>query len=80
MHISCNPADVLSRGINPSDLVQLDIWWKGPPWLQHSPDVWPKRPDINYDRELRELHPAVLVMHPSEKEIGIKFSSYTRLL
>ena len=60
--------------------MQLDIWWKGPPWLQHSPDVWPKRPDINYDCELPELRPAVLVMHPSEEEIGIKFSSYTCLL
>ena len=74
MHPSCNLADVLSRGIKPSDLVQLDIWWKGPPWLQHSPDVWPKRPDINYDRELPELCPAVLVMHPLEEDIGIKLS------
>ena len=28
VHTSCNPADVLSRGMKPSDLVQLDIWWK----------------------------------------------------
>ena len=42
--------------------------------MQHSTDVWPKRPDINYDRELPELCPAVLVMHPLEEDIGIKFS------
>ena len=46
----------------------------------HSPDVWPKQPDINYDHELPELRPAVLVIHPSEEEFGIQFSSYTRLL
>ena len=48
--------------------------------MQHSPDIWPKRPDINYDRELPELRPTVLVMHPSEDEFGLKFSSYSRLL
>ena len=80
VHTSCNPADLLSRGVKPSDLVHSDIWWKGPPWLQHSPDIWPKRPDINYDRELPELRPTVLVMHPSEDEFGLKFSSYSRLL
>ena len=57
-----------------------DIWWKGPPWLQHSPDIWPKRPDINYDCELPELRPTLLVMHPSEDEFGLKFSSYSRFL
>ena len=80
MHTSCNPADLLSRGVKPSDLVHSDIWWKGPPWLQHSPDIWPKRPDINYDRELPELRPTVLAMHPSEDEFRLKFSSYSRLL
>ena len=80
VHTSCNPADLLSRGVKPSDLVHSDIWWKGLPWLQHSPDIWPKRPDINYNRELPELRPTVLVMHPSEDEFGLKFSSYSRLL
>ena len=80
VHTSCNPTDLLSQGVKPSDLVRSNIWWNGPPWLQHSPVIWPKRPDINYDHELPELRPTVLVMHPSEDEFGLKLSSYSHLL
>ncbi|XP_075152046.1 uncharacterized protein LOC142226066 [Haematobia irritans] len=37
-----NPADLASRGIYPSDLVQNNLWWKGPSWLQDQSDHWPK--------------------------------------
>lgn len=33
-----NPADVISRGINPSQLRDLRLWWQGPEWLQQ-PEV-----------------------------------------
>ncbi|XP_018374003.1 PREDICTED: uncharacterized protein LOC108768168 [Trachymyrmex cornetzi] len=34
-HISSqdNPADPLSRGVMPNDIIDLQIWWAGPPWL-----------------------------------------------
>ena len=28
-----NPADPASRGINPGEIYQHDIWWNGPKWL-----------------------------------------------
>ncbi|XP_011882885.1 PREDICTED: uncharacterized protein LOC105570364 [Vollenhovia emeryi] len=37
-----NPADVLSRGIDPRDLPRAEMWWSGPTWLAASPD---KRPN-----------------------------------
>ncbi|XP_055614772.1 uncharacterized protein LOC129761093 [Toxorhynchites rutilus septentrionalis] len=38
-HVSgtSNPADPLSRGVNPIDLKQLPIWWNGPNWLSLPP-------------------------------------------
>lgn len=29
-----NPADLASRGVNPAELKDKEIWWKGPKWLQ----------------------------------------------
>ncbi|XP_018396287.1 PREDICTED: uncharacterized protein LOC108774634 [Cyphomyrmex costatus] len=33
-----NPADCASRGLNPNVFKKHDLWWKGPPWLQNSPE------------------------------------------
>lgn len=39
-----NPADLASRGINPSKLVKSRLWWNGPQWLEFSQEEWPKQP------------------------------------
>lgn len=31
-----NPADLISRGITPSDLKQSSLWWEGPEWLSQN--------------------------------------------
>ena len=36
-----NPADCASRGLFPQQLKGHDLWWKGPPWLQHDSQHWP---------------------------------------
>ena len=36
-----NPADDISRGLNPLDLLQCKRWWNGPKWLSLTPDCWP---------------------------------------
>ncbi|XP_033225965.1 uncharacterized protein LOC117178650 [Belonocnema kinseyi] len=42
-HVSSsdNPADIISRGINPAGLLTSDLWWHGPAWLSRDPDNWP---------------------------------------
>ena len=42
-----NPADMVSRGVLPSDLLQNQLWWKGLPWLVSALTHWPRRPDID---------------------------------
>ncbi|XP_055918520.1 uncharacterized protein LOC129950616 [Eupeodes corollae] len=36
-----NPADCASRGVEPSKLLQLHIWWRGPDWLSIDFNLWP---------------------------------------
>lgn len=51
-----NPADLASRGILPNQLVNNGFWFRGPSFLQKSPDTWPK-PLINLEETLPELKP-----------------------
>ncbi|XP_018392650.1 PREDICTED: uncharacterized protein LOC108771786 [Cyphomyrmex costatus] len=37
-----NPADLLSRGLDPRDLPEATTWWHGPTFLQHNSDLWPE--------------------------------------
>ena len=41
-HVSSsdNPADLISRGVRPQDLVEKHLWWHGPSWLGSSTDRW----------------------------------------
>lgn len=36
-----NPADLLSRGVNPSILGKSTLWWHGPEWLSMAENCWP---------------------------------------
>ena len=75
-----NPADLVSRGVHPKDLLQTEIWWKGPPWLSEQPGCWPQSPDMNPVRELPDIKHKVLITKLTKEEFGTNFSSITRLL
>ncbi|XP_053946180.1 uncharacterized protein LOC128855352 [Anastrepha ludens] len=38
-----NPADIASRGIFPSQLAGLSLWWRGPSWLNRHSSTWPEQ-------------------------------------
>ncbi|XP_055634174.1 uncharacterized protein LOC129774459 [Toxorhynchites rutilus septentrionalis] len=40
-----NPADLISRGISPEDIIENKVWWHGPAWLEKGPDYWPTFPE-----------------------------------
>ena len=39
-----NPADIPSRSCNGVELPNKCLWWKGPDFLQNSPETWPDMP------------------------------------
>ncbi|CAB4014713.1 Hypothetical predicted protein [Paramuricea clavata] len=43
-----NIADLPSRGCSAEELVRNHSWWKGPEFLNHSPEYWPQEPQQSY--------------------------------
>ncbi|XP_055711546.1 uncharacterized protein LOC129806797 [Phlebotomus papatasi] len=41
---SDNPADCVSRGISPEELMAHQLWWHGPQWLLREEENWPANP------------------------------------
>ncbi|XP_067634925.1 uncharacterized protein [Eurosta solidaginis] len=40
-----NPADPISRGVSMDELINSELWWKGPEFLRLPEAMWPKTPD-----------------------------------
>ncbi|KAM0724699.1 Pro-Pol polyprotein [Formica fusca] len=76
-----NPADLLSRGINPEKLETMQIWWKGPAFLHHNTAMLPYECK-NATEELPEARVSKsLAYHAVSQGSTIieRFSSFTRL-
>lgn len=76
-----NPADLLSRGLTPNNLIASSLWWQAPQWLHEDKCHWPKV-ITNCEGELPELkQKSVSVLTVSEyDEFPFKrFSSLARL-
>ena len=62
-----NPADTLSRGINPYDLIEAERWWNGPEFLKWDEEYWPPSVFPRLDNDLpeqRKIRVAVSTFHP----------------
>ncbi len=53
-----NPADFATRGVLPTTLLDLKIWWHGPDWLMCHQASWPKfhqTPDTTIKRAISKI-------------------------
>lgn len=75
-----NPADCVSRGISPNELINHPLWWTGPKWLKNEDfkDNTSKE-DICTELEIRKVTSLVICV---DKQDGIldNYSSLTRLI
>ncbi|XP_018368805.1 PREDICTED: uncharacterized protein LOC108764898 [Trachymyrmex cornetzi] len=76
-----NPADMLSRGMDPRELPYSEIWWSGPSWLQASPDQWSQ--EFIMERqdglEERSRERVLVTIHEEGCNLLDKFSSLSKL-
>lgn len=72
-----NPADIISRGVEPSKIVNHSMWWTGPIWLS-SKDLWPKQPNIPTTTDEIRICATATVIH--QNDILHSFSSLTKLI
>ncbi|ODM88130.1 hypothetical protein Ocin01_18552 [Orchesella cincta] len=73
-----NPADLLSRGVPASQLVDSTFWWNGPEWLNssHVPVFIPSSRTDEVDMEERKVF---LLVHNSIFEVTDRSSSLSRM-
>jgi len=83
IHSESNPADVLSRGMDPDEIRVHDLWWNGPSFLQE--DYMeiirnlPQLPRIKKIPEVKKQAIALVMTPAGDVTIINKFSSLVRL-
>ncbi|XP_062557644.1 uncharacterized protein LOC134222513 [Armigeres subalbatus] len=81
-----NPADLISRGIAPQDIIENQFWWRGPTWLEESPNNWPTplETPISGEEEAEKRRTVIAVAASTVSEFNheyfSKFSSYTDMI
>jgi hypothetical protein len=73
-----NPADVISRGMLPSELINCQLWYHGPNWLTKPTSQWPNEtPRVEKIPETRKL--TLITVNQLETNLLHKFSSFPKL-
>ena len=71
--ISCNPADVISRGIEPSKLASHSLWWKGPAWLSDNHEPWSRSHDeLNFTVNSLNFQPSHTLVASKSTPISVE--------
>ncbi|XP_062714102.1 uncharacterized protein LOC115267934 [Aedes albopictus] len=83
-----NPADLLSRGISAENILENQLWWQGPEWLQLPQTSWPtgniditSSTEILLEAEKRKTAVCTASSDPAFIDLFTeRFSDYDRML
>ncbi|XP_049873592.1 uncharacterized protein LOC126373008 isoform X4 [Pectinophora gossypiella] len=56
-----NPADMASRGVAPSTMINSSLWWEGPSFLLKSESEWPNHPNTKIDLPEIKVHKSQVI-------------------
>ncbi|XP_018375251.1 PREDICTED: uncharacterized protein LOC108769020 [Trachymyrmex cornetzi] len=78
-----NPADVATRGLTPSQLLNCPSWWNGPHWLSQASTSWPHGPIPSSQEGNLEERPAqthsILASPDKEWDLLLRYSNLMKL-
>lgn len=76
-----NPADLVSRGLMPSEMQDNDLWWKGPSYLLKPENEWPISKVKLNDVEIPEVKVQIYnIIEAKSCELIAKYSSYRKMI
>ena len=78
-----NPADCASRGISPTQLLQHDLWWHGPMWLQSTIPTWHRSSSNEHSTilEARKVAATTQIIQTDECwSLLYQYSSFNKLV
>ena len=79
-----NPADPASRGTTAAELKCHNLWWHGPAWLVSQPIRFPKQPNEEEIKKLKEegLRPLPCNVKTiiDDKFVELRFNSFNKML
>ena len=70
-----NPADCALRGLSLADLLQFELWWKGPPWLMSDAAFWPTTKEEQPQEVTEELKISLTSVAVSEELLILSTNS-----
>lgn len=79
--IKDNPADIISRGLEPNQMLDNTLWWESPNWLKCDSSLWPSTNKIN-DSRIVEEHQIINFSTAKQSELSFffRYSNWNQLL
>lgn len=76
---SDNPADLITRGVQPDQLKHVELWWHGPNFLKFDKSKWPVLPIIS-TKNLPDVKQNKLISLVSKDEFKFPFEHFSNLI